>query len=48
MFVTSGCPLVRVPVLSKTIALTLQAASSGSPPLIKMPYSPDCNCCWSR
>ena len=39
MSVTSGWPLVNVPVLSKTTALTWQAASSGWPPLIKTPYS---------
>src|SRR3989344_4582493 len=37
--VTSGLPLVKVPVLSKTIVLILQACSSGSPPLTKIPFS---------
>ena len=32
-------PFVKVPVLSKTIALTLHAASNGSPPLIRTPCS---------
>ena len=37
--VTSGLPLVIVPVLSNTIALIWQALSRGSPPLIKIPCS---------
>src|SRR3990167_3229380 len=36
---TSGFPLVKVPVLSKTIALILQALSRGSPPFTKIPCS---------
>ena len=39
MSVTSGLPFVSVPVLSKTMVLTLQAISNGSPPLIRMPFS---------
>jgi len=35
---TVAFPLVIVPVLSKTIVRILCAASSGSPPLIKMPF----------
>jgi len=37
--ITSGCPLVRVPVLSKTTVVTLPATSSASPPLMRMPSS---------
>ena len=36
--VTSGVPCVSVPVLSKIIAVILQAISSGSPHLTKIPY----------
>jgi len=39
MSVTSGFPFVKVPVLSKIIALIFSAASRGSPPLIKIPCS---------
>src|SRR3989338_58837 len=39
MSVTSGFPLVKVPVLSKTIVVNLCAVSSASAFLIKMPFS---------
>ena len=39
MSVTSGCPFVRVPVLSKMSVVTLWARSSASPPLMRMPRS---------
>ncbi len=39
MAVTEGLPTVRVPVLSKSIALILPDFSSTSPPLIKIPIS---------
>ena len=39
MSVTSGLPLLSVPVLSKIIVSILFAASSGSPPRIKIPCS---------
>ena len=35
----SGSPLVRVPVLSKTIACSLWAVSRASPLLIRTPFS---------
>ncbi|MPM24287.1 hypothetical protein SDC9_70768 [bioreactor metagenome] len=38
-FVTSGCPLVIVPVLSNTIVVSFWAFSRCSAPLIKMPLS---------
>ncbi len=37
--VTEGCPLVSVPVLSKTTTCTLLVASMASAPLKRMPYS---------
>ena len=37
--VTTGFPWVSVPVLSNTTAFILHAASSGSPPLIRIPCS---------
>ena len=37
--VTSGAPLVRVPVLSKTTVVSAPAVSRLSPPLIRMPFS---------
>ncbi len=37
--VISGSPLVKVPVLSKTIVSSLWAVSKLSPPLIKIPFS---------
>ena len=37
--VTSGCPLVIVPVLSKTITLTSLRVCMASPRLIRMPFS---------
>ncbi len=39
MSVTSGSPLVRVPVLSNTTAESLWAVSKASPLLIKTPFS---------
>lgn len=38
MSVTLDFPSVRVPVLSKIIAFTLQAVSSGSHPFIRIPF----------
>ncbi len=37
--VTSGSPLVRVPVLSNTMVVTLPAVSSAPPLLMRMPFS---------
>ena len=39
MSVSSGSPLVRVPVLSSTTVSSLWAPSRASPPLIRMPDS---------
>ena len=39
MSVTEGSPLVRVPVLSKTMVVSFCARSRYSPPLIKIPAS---------
>lgn len=38
IFVTAGTPLVKVPVLSNTIDFTLCAFSSGSEPLMRIPF----------